>query len=120
MERLVNLTSTEIAVTFLVAFLLIGCDPDDIDDDRFVEVYASVYCRRLSQCYYAAYESEYDADREECRDEVEELVEYVDSSQCNFDEDEALDCLDDWREDDCEDLFYEGNVSEACALICSG
>ncbi len=98
-----------------VLLLLGGCEPDE---ESFPDAFANAYCVRLSECYLAAYEGLYDREADECRDTVADQFEYFDEASCNFDEDDAADCLTDLRNDDCEDLFYAASYPDSCSRIC--
>lgn len=96
--------------------LLAACE---VTQENFPERWFEVQCDRTRECYRAFYENEYDSDAGECVDayqsawdNFEELYE-----SCNFDEEAANECLEAWRSESCESLFFDDGAAP-CLEIC--
>jgi len=85
--------------------------------EGFVNSYAKLSCQSYEKCTRASFVEAYD-DQGECREEIEEFIEDLDLvDDCDFNEDEAKDCLDslrdyksscdpdDYEYDDCAEVF---------------
>lgn len=110
-----------------VAFCLTGCSlfgVGNVTEDNWSETYAEVYCKQLETCNLGLFESEY-SDMADCMDEVGDALDDVDDAandaDCDFDEEEAQQCVDAIHESDCED-FYEGDYLSDCEDVydCDG
>lgn len=89
--------------------------------ETFPDQLAVTWCARLEECYKADYDSLYD-DRAECEDDVADDVDDV-FGECDFDQDDAIDCLGELREDDCDDIadafsdcLYTSSAAYECEL----
>ena len=102
--------------------LLTSCLVGNIDEDSLPAQYAGPICKNLQRCERGYFESEY-SDMADCRDEVadnlEDLVDYADDQDCDFDEDEAKECLQSINSVSCED-WYEGDASDDCEDVFEG
>jgi hypothetical protein len=87
-------------------FLATGC----VTEDSFVEQYARVGCIRARECNKGFFQAEYDNDIGECVDDAldyyDDVEDYYDD--CDFDEDNARECLAQLRSDSCGDLYEDG------------
>jgi hypothetical protein len=70
------------------------------------------------------FEDEYDADMDECVSDIEDQQDDLgrnldDIPDCDFDEDEAQDCLDELRTDDCGEFWedYVRGESRHCSDV---
>lgn len=93
--------------------LIFGCLA--ADEDNFPESFASVYCMRVEECARGVYESEYDGEMEECIEEWTDLTEALADNSDEFDEDDAVDCLEETRSESCGD-WAEGEPDE-CSRV---
>lgn len=82
-----------------IALLLAGCAPTE---KSFPEAFAGQYCSRWEECFRADYEGRFD-DRAECVDDVADSVDDV-FGDCDYDQDEAVDCLQELSTEDCDDV----------------
>ena len=110
-----------------LAASLTGCSlfgPGNITEDNWAESFAKTYCKQLQECEKGYFESEY-SDLEDCEDEVkddaEDAAEAADDADCNFEEDEAQECIDSLHTSSCED-FYDLEYLDDCDAIydCDG
>ena len=110
-----------------LAATLSGCSlfgPGNITEDNWAESFAKTYCKQLQECERGYFESEY-SDLEDCQDEVkddaEDAAESADDADCNFEEDEAQDCVDSMHASSCED-FYDLEYLDDCDKVydCDG
>lgn len=86
----------------MLTLLLTGCFLV-VDEDTYPQQFASLYCNRLLECSRGYFEAEYDADMEDCVDDQVDRIEDYPSS-CDFDDDEARDCLEKVQASTCGDL----------------
>lgn len=108
----------------LFSVVLTGCGVGTVTEDNFAEKAGQVECQILSKCMRAYYESEY-SDMADCRDEVNDdysdLADDLDDRGCDFDEDEAQDCLDTVSTLTCEeyweDVVEEGGRHKDCDKV---
>ena len=102
------------AVATLAAAMAVGCG--EVERDDFAGASARALCPAYRQCAKGLYEYYFDADYEDCLDDVEEVVqgyvEFADALQCDFDPEEAYDCLQEIREMDCQDMHDEGMIPD--------
>lgn len=99
----------------LLLLLAAACAPPS--EDEFPEAYARVICDRTQECWKAAMEENYNGDVGECVEENTDTIEAF-GDDCDYDEDDAADCLEAWREESCEELFFE-EQPEACREVYS-
>jgi hypothetical protein len=85
------------------------------DEEHFPESYANVYCLRVEECARGVYESEYDGEMEECVSKVQDIWEEIADFADKFDDDDAVECLDELRSESCGD-WAEGEPDE-CAKV---
>lgn len=111
----------------VLAAALSGCSvfgPGNITEDNWAESFAKTYCKQLQECEKGFFESEF-SDLDDCEDEikddVEDAAESADDADCNFEEDEAQDCVDSIHESSCED-FYDLDYVDDCDAVydCEG
>jgi hypothetical protein len=101
--------------SWLFALLLVGC-AGKVEQDDFARATARELCPAYRQCAQGLYEYYFDADYQDCLDDVEEVVqvyvEFADDLACDFDPEEAADCLAEVRQMDCQDLHDEGMIPD--------
>ena len=102
-----------------VALLAVGCGLGAITEDTLPARVAGPYCDNLRRCNRGYFDSEF-SDMADCVDETEEdfedLVEEADDYGCDFDEDEARECVQSLRSSSCED-WYEGDTLDDCSDV---
>ena len=101
----------EVNVPLVAAFFvaLTGCFA--ADEDHFPESFANVYCLRMEECARGLYESKYDADMQDCIDDIQDATEDLAKASDEFDDDDAVDCLDQMRSETCGD-WAEGEPDD--------
>ena len=87
------------ALTLLGCFLI-------VDEDTFPDQYASLQCNRVQECSRGYFEAEYDSDMEECTDDYLDDIDKLDAN-CDFDDDEARDCLEKLQASSCGDIVED-------------
>ncbi len=102
----------------MLTLLLAGCFLV-VDEDTFPDQYASLTCNRMMECNRGYFEAEYDADMEDCMDEYVDAIEDLDSD-CDFDDDEARDCLEKVQSSTCGDLWEDDPKDCGQVYTCSG
>lgn len=91
-----------------------------VNEDNYFEVSAKENCKLFEECYAAFFYSEYD-DIDDCVDSVlDDAEDYNEqlADDCDFDEDNAQDCMDAYRGMKCEDVYddYE-DIYDACSEV---
>lgn len=95
-----------VLLTFVGCFLV-------VDEETFPVQYASLRCNRVSECQRGYYEAEYDGDMNDCTDDLEDQLDdaleaYDDIGyDCDFDDDDARDCLEEMQAATCGELYEE-------------
>ena len=93
---------------------LAGCAPQEIPEDRFADQGAQLYCQRTRECALGDFKASYYG-MADCREHVardlEELVEFADDIDCDYDPDGAARAWNNLAEMSCEN-FYEGGFFE--------
>lgn len=107
---------TRTAPLFL-SLLLTGCfGVGEVTESNWTEKFSDVYCNQLEKCSRGFFESEY-SDMADCLDEVqddaEDQADNLDDLGCDFDEEEAQQCLDSFHKASCEDV-YEADYLDDC------
>ena len=102
---------------WIAAVGLLGCGGSLEEEDNFIEQAAIENCRISEKCYLAGYLESY-SDMDDCIDEniedFEDLADFFDDIDCDYDPDGARDCIDALREAmTCEDNDLE-DAYEAC------
>jgi len=102
---------------WLVLCLLTGC-AGEVDEKTYAERYSPEFCSKTRRCNLGMFESEW-SDMNDCIDEVsediEDLIDDMDDADCDFDDNDAQDCLDTFAASDCED-YHEGDAFEDCGV----
>lgn len=100
-----------------VTLTLAGCI-GQVDEDNYAQKYSPVYCQHTKQCNRGLYESEW-TDLNDCvdtvTDDIEDLIDDMDDRGCDFDDDDARECIETFAQSDCED-YYEGDAFEDCGV----
>jgi hypothetical protein len=100
----------------LVALMLAACTPNS--EEGYADAFADAQCARTRECARGYFESEF-SDNEECFDDLSDqyndLIDYADDADCDFDPEEAAQCLSEMRSSSCED-WYEGDL-DGCDKI---
>jgi hypothetical protein len=103
-------------MTVALLLALGACTPTS--EEGYAEAFASAQCNRVQQCYRGYFESEF-GDMAECFDEYDDqykdLVDLADEADCDFDPEEAAQCLAAMRGSSCEE-WYEGDL-DGCDKI---
>ena len=87
----------------MLALTLVGCFLI-VDEDTFPDQYASLQYSRVMECQRGYFEAEYDADMEDCTDDYIDYFDDIEKADCDFDDDEARDCLEKVQASTCGDL----------------
>jgi len=99
----------------LWTLLLCGCI-GNVTEDNYVQKYSPEYCQKTRRCNLGYFESEW-SDMNDCIDEViddmEDLIDKKDDDNCDFEDDNALKCLETLGAADCED-YFDGDAFEDC------
>lgn len=98
---------------FVAWTLLIACFA--ADEENFPASFANVYCFRVEECARGLYESEYGGEMEECIEEWTDLTDALAENSDEFDDDDAIECLDKLRSESCGD-WAEGEPEE-CSRV---
>lgn len=111
-----------ILIGTLAAVVLAGCSllSGPVTEDNYFEQAAIQSCKLYKDCYAAYFYSEYD-DIDDCVDGTldagEDYQDFVED-ECDFDEDNAADCLAEYKGMSCEDVYddYE-DIYDACSEV---
>jgi hypothetical protein len=93
-----------------------------LDENTYPEIMAKEQCRLYKKCWRGYFDDEF-TDIEDCIDEItdniEDAVDSMDDLDCDFEDDEAEQCLVAHQEATCEDHFelhyeYDGPLADDC------
>lgn len=110
------LLGTIAAVVFAGCSLIGGA----VNEDNYFETMAAENCKLYKDCYAAFFYSQYD-DIDDCidsyLDDNEDGIEYLED-ECDFDDDNAADCMAEYRGMNCENVYddYE-DIYDACSEV---
>ena len=96
-------------------FAFVGCFLV-VDEDTFPDQYASLSCERTRECSRGYFEAEWDGVMDDCVDDVLDNFDDVPSG-CDFDDDEARDCLETVQAATCGELYED--YPKDCAQVYS-
>ncbi|MFZ5476307.1 MAG: hypothetical protein ACOZNI_05975 [Myxococcota bacterium] len=96
--------------------VLASCTLPWADEDEYWERFAKATCERTRECSRGYFDSEW-SDVEDCTDDLkdqsEDAADYYDD--CEFDDEQADECLTQLREASCEELYEDG--ADECARV---
>ena len=99
--------------------LLSACETLGVNEDTFPAKAGSVVCKKIKKCDLGWYESEF-SDMSDCEgefeDAYEDVVDQADDFDCDFEDDEAKECLQGMQQASCEE-YYEGDWSDDCENV---
>lgn len=100
----------------LAPLLLAACE---VTQENFPDRYFEIQCDRTRECYRAYFEQNYDDDAQECVETYQDAWDNFEDiyEACNFDEDAAAECLEAWRSESCESLFFDDGAAP-CTEVC--
>lgn len=105
----------------ILMLLLMGCS---VEKEAFPKQSAKIFCPQLKKCNLGAFEALY-GDMPTCKEDLEifseDLIYFMESGlSCEYDADEAGDCLRDLAKMSCDELFDVAGVEDVCSGAFTG
>ncbi len=88
----------------------------NVNEDNYAQKFSPQYCSKAKTCARGMFDSEW-TDVNDCIEEVtderEDWIDDMDDAGCDFERENAKECLIDIADADCED-FYDGDAFDDC------